>query len=126
VFIPVFISTNRFVKIYRVDYRVLDTNESSVNISVEKICNNGTIVFKVNNTSPNKIKIKEIRLDGIICNVSLIEGNVTGEVIIDAHEARSIKAVPVSEIETPEYMLIKIETPDYPGYEITITVKLEK
>jgi len=126
VFIPVFISTNRFVKIYRVDYRVLDTNESSVNISVEEIYKNGTIVLKVNNTSPNKIRIKEVRLDGIMCNVSLIEGNVTEEVIIDVHEARNIRIVPVSEVEAPEHIIIKIETPDYPGYEITITVELEK
>jgi len=116
-FKPVFISSNGLIKIYEIDYTVLD---SSLNITSASVYNNSTGVISLNNTGTTTYNITQILSNGTSCgnlNVSLPTSLAPGESI-------TINFTVPQSVSVGDALIIKVATsiPDFYS-EISITVK---
>jgi len=71
IFAPVYISRFGLVKLYRIDYTVLD---SSFFISEAEVIENGYATFKLKNTGTKDLLIKDVKVNGVSYDFSMGKG----------------------------------------------------
>lgn len=74
IFIPTYFSNMGLVKLYRIDYTVL---ESNFLIQDAKIFDNGYAVFNLRNTGTKDLLIKNVKVNGIDYDFSMGESEIT-------------------------------------------------
>jgi len=73
IFIPTYVSLNHLVKLYKVDYTILD---SSFVIRNPKVTDSGYATFKLENTGTKELLIKNIEINGLEYNFFMANNSI--------------------------------------------------
>ncbi len=113
VFKPVYISSNRFVKIYEVNYSIL---EAKMEITDAKPYANGLFAITVNNTGIHEISISKARINDELYSFETINGSRT----VKPKESISLFVDTGREWSIGDNVSIKViaNVLEYPGYRI--------
>ena len=87
IFIPTYISANRLVKLYKLDYTVL---ESSFMIEEAELFDNGYATFNIKNTGTKDLTIKNVIVNGT--EFDFIIGKINETAIVESGQARMVYA----------------------------------
>jgi dolichyl-diphosphooligosaccharide--protein glycosyltransferase len=87
IFVPTYISANRLVKLYKLDYTVL---ESSFRIEEAEFFDNGYATFSINNTGTKDLTIKSVKVNGT--EFDFIIGKINETAVVESGQSRMVYA----------------------------------
>jgi hypothetical protein len=119
IFKPTYLSSNRFVKIFEVNYSIL---EARMEISDANLYNNGLCIVTINNTGIHDLRLSKIYVNGENYDFEIVKGsetinpNETVEIVVDTEREWSI-----GDNATIKVVAKVIE---YPGYKISTSTNV--
>ena len=119
IFKPIYLSSNRFVKIFEVNYSIL---EARMEISDANLYNNGLCIVTINNTGIHSFQLSKVYVNGEHYDFEIVKGsetitpNKTVEIVIDTEKEWSI-----GDNATIKVVAIVKE---YPGYKISTSMNI--
>lgn len=119
IFKPAYFSSNRFVKIFEVNYSIL---EAAMEISDVNLYNNSLCFITINNTGIHDLQPSKVYVNGEYYNFEIVKGNETFasneaiELVVDTEKEWSI-----GDNATIKVVVNVIE---YPGYKISTSINI--
>ncbi len=113
IFKPAYFSSNRFVKIYEVNYSILEARMEIVEVNPYA---NGLFIIKVNNTGIHEISLSKVYIDGKTYSFEIIGDEQT----LKPKEAIDLFVNTGKKWFIGDNVSIKViaDVPEYPGYRI--------
>ncbi|MFX1530567.1 MAG: STT3 domain-containing protein [Promethearchaeota archaeon] len=87
IFVPTYLSANRLVKLYKIDYTVL---ESSFMIEEAELFDNGYATFSIKNTGTKDLTIKSVKVNGT--DFDFIIGKINETAIVESGQSKMVYA----------------------------------
>ena len=117
IFKPAYISSNRFIKIYEVNYSILEAKMEITNVNPYA---NGLFVITVNNTGIHEISLSKVRINGELYDFETINGSQR----VKPKKSIDLFVDTGKEWSIGENVSIKViaNVPEYPGYRIYASI----